>query len=268
MPALISRREHFDVVGSTNDVVRGWLDDGTPEVCLASADEQTAGRGRDGRSWTAPAGSSVLLSLGFRPRWLPAEHVWQLGAIVSVAMAEAAEATIDEPPGTVRLKWPNDLVAVRDGTIRKLAGVLGESDGLGTDDPRAVIGIGLNVDWSPDDVPAELAGSMASLRDIAGGPIDRDALVEAFLARLASIIQDVRSTGFEPDGWVRRQVTTGRMIDLVAPDRTVATVHAVGVDPEGGALLVDDPGAPDGVRHVLVGDIEHVRLAAPDRVGV
>jgi BirA family biotin operon repressor/biotin-[acetyl-CoA-carboxylase] ligase len=267
MPALISRREHFDVVASTNDVVRGWLDDGTPEVCMASADEQTAGRGRDGRSWTAPAGSSVLLSLGFRPRWLSAEHVWQLGAIVSVAMADAADAAIGSP-GTVRLKWPNDLVAIHGGTIRKMAGVLGESDGLGTDDPRAVIGIGLNVDWSTDDIPADLAGSMASLRGIAGRPIDRDALVEAFLARLASMIQATRSIGFEPGEWVRRQVTTGRMIDLVAPDRTVATVRAAGVDPEGGALLVDDPGAPDGVRHVLVGDIEHVRLATPVRVGV
>ena len=66
-PPFIARRERFAVVGSTNDVVREWLAGGTPEVCLAVADEQTAGRGREGRTWTAPAGGALLLSLGFRP---------------------------------------------------------------------------------------------------------------------------------------------------------------------------------------------------------
>ena len=64
---------------------------------------------------------------------------------------------------------------------RKLAGVLGETDGLGTDDPRAVVGIGINADWAPDDFPPELAGDMTSLRAIADGRrIDTAALLEAF----------------------------------------------------------------------------------------
>ena len=61
MADLLARRERFAVVGSTNDVVRGWLADGTPEVCLAVADEQTAGRGREGRTWQAPPGGALLL---------------------------------------------------------------------------------------------------------------------------------------------------------------------------------------------------------------
>jgi hypothetical protein len=90
-PPFLSRQERFAVVGSTNDVVRGWLAEGTPEVCLAVADEQTAGRGRNGRSWQAPPGAALLLSLGFRPDWLEPEQVWRLATTVSLAMADAAE---------------------------------------------------------------------------------------------------------------------------------------------------------------------------------
>ena len=75
MTEFIARQERFAVVGSTNDVVRGWLAEGTPEVCLAVADEQTAGRGREGRTWVAPAGGALLLSLGFRPTWLAPDQV-------------------------------------------------------------------------------------------------------------------------------------------------------------------------------------------------
>ena len=67
MTEFLARRERFARVGSTNDVVRDWLAAGTPEVCLAVADEQTAGRGREGRTWVAPPGAALLLSLGFRP---------------------------------------------------------------------------------------------------------------------------------------------------------------------------------------------------------
>ncbi len=103
MTGFLARQERFAVVGSTNDVVRDWLAAGTPEVCLAVADEQTAGRGREGRTWVAPAGGALLLSLGFRPTWLAPERVWRLAATASLAMAEAAERRRratggDDPP--------------------------------------------------------------------------------------------------------------------------------------------------------------------------
>ena len=88
---VIRRQERFASVGSTNDVVRSWLAAGEPEICLAVADEQTAGRGRNGRIWTAPAGVGLLLSLGFRPNWLAPDRVWRLAATVSLAMAHASE---------------------------------------------------------------------------------------------------------------------------------------------------------------------------------
>ena len=81
----LSRFERFDVVGSTNDVVAGWLREGTPEVCVAIADVQSAGRGREGRTWQAPPGAALLCSVGFRPDWLAPSHLWRLSAIASLA---------------------------------------------------------------------------------------------------------------------------------------------------------------------------------------
>jgi BirA family transcriptional regulator, biotin operon repressor / biotin---[acetyl-CoA-carboxylase] ligase len=256
---LIARRERFAVAGSTNDVVRGWLADGTPEVCLAIADEQTAGRGRDGRTWTAPRGAAVLLSLGFRPTWLAPDRVWQLAATVSLAMADACADAIGFSEGVVRLKWPNDLVIAAHGGVLKLAGVLGESDGLGTDDPRVVVGIGVNGDWAQDEFPPELAATMTSLRALAGVVVDHEALLNEFLANLEPSIEQLREGRFDSSAWAGRQVTNGVDVELIEPDGRTTIVPAMGVDAETGALIVED--ATRGPRQVLVGEIRHVRLA-------
>lgn len=261
LPFLV-RHEAFDRVASTNDVVRDWLADGTPEVCLATTDEQTAGRGREGRTWSAPAGTALLLSLGFRPGWLEADRVWRLAAVASLAMADAAEAVAGMRPGTIRLKWPNDLVIETAAAgPRKVAGVLGETEGLGTPEPRAVIGLGINVDWPAAAFPPDLAGAMTSLRDASGDrPVDRDALLTAFLGRLEAAIVALREGIFAAGAWEGRQLTTGRRIRLEGPVGG-ESVLAVGVDPASGALLVEDPGAAGSPRCVFVGEVVHVRLA-------
>ena len=276
MTEFLARQEHFAIVASTNDVVRGWLAEGTPEVCLAVADEQSAGRGREGRTWTAPAGAALLLSLGFRPTWLEPDRAWRLAATASLAMADAAEEVAGLPDGAIRLKWPNDLVVETVGAlvphaperpteVRKLAGILGETEGLGTADPRVVIGLGTNTDWPESAFPSDLADAMTSLRAASGGrPIDHGALLDAFLGRLEFRIAALRAGRFDVADWVARQLTTGREVVLTEPDGTARTVRAVGVDVGGGALLVDDPTAPDGERHVLIGEVRRVRLAGPD----
>jgi BirA family transcriptional regulator, biotin operon repressor / biotin---[acetyl-CoA-carboxylase] ligase len=263
MDRFLARSQRFDVVGSTNDVVRDWLADGTPEVCLVIADEQTAGRGREGRSWVAPAGAGLLLSLGFRPSWLAPEQVWRLAAVVSLAMADAAEEVAGLPERTIRLKWPNDLVLEPPGAgVRKLAGVLGETTGLGTRDPRAIIGVGLNVDWPAAAFPPELADTMTSLREASRGrAVDPIALAAAFTERLRGRVGSLRGGRFDAAAWAGRQLTTGRAIRIDQPDGAAWTGLAVGVDPTTGALIVEDADVPAGVRHVLVGEVGHVRLA-------
>jgi BirA family biotin operon repressor/biotin-[acetyl-CoA-carboxylase] ligase len=259
--AAFSRVERFGQVGSTNDVVRSWLAAGTPEIAVASAAEQTAGRGRAGRTWLAPADSSLLVSVGYRPTYLLPEETWRLGAVTSLAMAEAAEQVAELPAGTIRLKWPNDLVVEDAGGIRKIGGVLGETDGLGTDDVRAVVGVGFNVDWGDQPIPPELVGSMASLATAVGRPLTAPDLLDAFLGRLEATAGALRRGAFGIDDWTARQVTTGRSIVLELPGGERASARAEGVDPDSGALLVATAAASTGVRPIHAAEVVHVRLA-------
>jgi BirA family biotin operon repressor/biotin-[acetyl-CoA-carboxylase] ligase len=259
---FLARQEHFAVVASTNDIVRGWLAAGEPEVCLAVADEQSAGRGREGRTWSAPAGRALLMSLGFRPTWLAPDRVWRLAAVTSLAMADAAEAVADVPAGSVRLKWPNDLVLdVESVGLRKLAGVLGETDGLGGDDPLAVIGIGINADWPASEFPQELADTMTSLHEASGGrSIDPTHLLEAFLSRLETRIDALRGGQFDAADWLERQLITGQTIRLVGHGGDEEIVRALRSDLDTGALIVADDRATSGERAVVSGEIRHVRV--------
>jgi BirA family biotin operon repressor/biotin-[acetyl-CoA-carboxylase] ligase len=250
------------------------LTEGTPEVCLAVADEQTAGRGRAGRAWVAPSGAALLLSLGFRPSYLEPDRVWRLAAVLALAMIDASEDVAGLPAGMLKLKWPNDIVVedpaggVPAGGLRKLAGILGEGGGAGTADPVAVIGIGTNVDWPRDQFPAELVDSMTSLREASRGrPVSADELLEAFLSHLEPRLIGLRDGHFDVAGWHDRQVTTGRVVRIDMPDGSSEVVRAVGVDGASGALLVagadaDEAGAAE--RELLVGEVIHVRLVGPD----
>jgi BirA family biotin operon repressor/biotin-[acetyl-CoA-carboxylase] ligase len=274
---FIARQERFAQVDSTQDVVRAWLAAGTPEICLAVADEQAAGRGRSGRTWVAPAGRALLLSLGFRPTWLAPEHAWRLAATVSLAMADAAEDTAGLRDRAIRLKWPNDLVVEDDlpgeqgtgfggGAIRKLGGVLGETDGLGTEAPQVVVGIGINADWAATDFPADLAATMTSLREASGGrPISLAFLLDGFLSRLEARVEALRAGRFDVGDWVARQLTTGRLVRLEGHGPVTEERLAVGVDPASGALLVADDTVPGGERAVHAGEVTRIRLADASR---
>ena len=253
---FLSRQEPFAVVGSTNDVVRGWLAEGTQEVALGVADEQAQGRGREGRSWTAPRGAGLLLSLGFRPTWLAPDRAWRIAATASLAMAEAAEAITDLPNGTIRLKWPNDLVIDAPEGWLKLGGVLGETEGLGTGDPRVVVGMGINADWAKAEFPADIAAGMTSLREASEGHrTTPDDLLNAFLPRLETGIDALRAGVFLAGEWQARQATTGREVRLELPNGAPEEVLAIGVDPDTGALVLEDG------RRVLSAEVRHVRAA-------
>ncbi len=258
---FVSRLERFASVPSTQPIIRGWLDAGTPEVAIAVADEQTAGRGRLGRAWTAPAGAALLASAGFRPADLPAGQAWRLAATLSLAMLDAAEDVAGLRDGTLGLKWPNDIVADGpDGLLRKVAGVLGEAS---LDDDRvrtAVVGIGVNADWPAELFPADLAPSMTSLRELSGGrPIDRDALLDAWLDRLEPRYEALRLGRFDAGGWSTRQRTTGHTVEVDGAQGRV-TAEAVGVDPETGALVLT--GQDGAVRRIDTGDVTRCRVVA------
>jgi BirA family biotin operon repressor/biotin-[acetyl-CoA-carboxylase] ligase len=234
-----SRIEHFRAVDSTQRVVREWLAQGEPEVCVAVAAYQTAGRGRNDREWVAPPGAALLLSVGFRPENLEPAHAWRLPAIVALAMRDAAEAVAGLKDGTLWLKWPNDIVAdAHDGGIRKVAGVLGESVASGDRVESAVVGIGINTDWKMTDFPWAIAPNMNSLRELSGKrPIDNDQLLEAFIDRLEPRYEALKRGTFDAGGWSAAQRTTDRTV-VVEVEGGSVTGKGEGVDPESGALLV------------------------------
>src|SRR5688572_16226387 len=129
--------------GSTNDDLLADAADGAPDGTVLVADHQRSGHGRRGRSWEAPASSSLLVSILLRPDLAP-EDLHLLTTAVGVAAAEA----VDEELGiTVGLKWPNDLVATTAEGERKLGGILAEASWDGDRLAAVVVGLGLNVAW-------------------------------------------------------------------------------------------------------------------------
>ena len=162
-----------------------------------------------------------------------------------------------------------DAVGPQDGAgdVLKVGGLLGETVGLGSADPRAIVGIGVNTDWRAVDFPPELVGRMTSLREAGGDrPIDTPGLVDAFVAGLEARAHALRDGRFDVAGWVARQLTNGRSVRLEAPGGGTTTVRALGVDPDTGGLIVADESVAGGRRTVLTGEIVHLRLDQP--VGV
>lgn len=142
-------RRHFRRTGSTNERARELVEAGAPSGTVVTAAEQTAGRGRRGRSWAAPAGKALLYSAILRP--LDARH-GMLPVAAPLAVAEAVEAVA---PERCEVKWPNDVWIAR----RKVAGVLIEA----RPPEWAVIGVGLNVSIEEGELPADLRWPATSI---------------------------------------------------------------------------------------------------------
>jgi BirA family biotin operon repressor/biotin-[acetyl-CoA-carboxylase] ligase len=221
---------------------------------VAVADRQTAGRGRLDRSWEAPPGSALLVSVLLRPDLLPT-HVHS----TTMATAIAASDACDEVAGFRPLvKWPNDLV-VRDGSVvedRKLGGLLAEAELKGDAVDAVVVGMGLNVNW--DKPPPGLEDIAIAASEVAGRAVDREALLQHFLDRF----EEHYSALVEPGGWRgtllnyrRLSSTLGRDVRVELPDE-VFTGRAMEVTGEG-HLLVKTPSGE--VRRVPAGDVVHLR---------
>jgi BirA family biotin operon repressor/biotin-[acetyl-CoA-carboxylase] ligase len=261
-PRFVSRLERFGRVASTQDIVRGWLADGTGEVCVAVADEQSAGRGRLDRSWRDRPGRALLVSAGFRPRALPMARAWRLPAVAAMAMLDEMTSRLGPDADRLALKWPNDIVAVHEGRVRKVAGVLAAGVAEERRLASAVVGIGVNVDWPGDEFPPDLADAMWSLREASGGRhVDRDGLLAGWLTRLGPAYDSLTRGRFDAPRWASAQVTTGAEVEVDGGGVCVRGT-ATGVDGVTGALLLRTA-AGEAPRRVSLGEVVRCRVGRP-----
>jgi BirA family biotin operon repressor/biotin-[acetyl-CoA-carboxylase] ligase len=209
-------RVHHRATDSTNERARELASAGAPHGTLVTADEQSAGRGRQGRTWVAPPGSAILMSLVVRDFGEQA----LLPLAVPVAVCEAVESLAGV---TTRIKWPNDVWI--DG--RKLAGILVEGR---PQEGWAVVGIGLNVSTTEAELPEELRETATSLA-IEGADVEREdvlhRLLEALDARLTAPARQIL------DAWRERDALRGARVRWRDGEGTAAGIS------ESGALIVE-----------------------------
>lgn len=201
-------------VGSTQDVLRAWAEEGAPEGALVLAEVQERGRGRRGRPWESRPGGSLTFSLLLRPS-LPLPALGLLPLLAGLALVEAV--------GVGGLKWPNDLLA-QDG--RKLAGVLLEAKAEGEEVAYALLGVGVNVAWAPEGA--------AFLQEFA--PLSRREVLEGFLLRLEALLPLLETPEALLDRYRQASYTLGRRV-RVRTGRGVVEGLAEDVLPDGSLLV-------------------------------
>ena len=247
----------LDVVqrtGSTNADLVARAEAGTAaEGAVVVAEEQTAGRGRLDRSWTAPARSGLIFSVLLRPQEVPVARWGWLPLLTGVAVATALSraAGVD-----TALKWPNDLLVTVGGEERKAGGILAERAGDGV-----VVGVGINVTLRADELPVPQAGSLV-LADAVN--TDRDPLLRAVLRALEDWYGRWRAAGGDPaacglqETYAAGCATLGRRVRAELPGDRSLVGEAVAVDGDGRLVLATDTGEREPVG---AGDIVHLRPA-------
>ncbi|MCU1374797.1 MAG: birA, biotin-(acetyl-CoA-carboxylase) ligase [Actinomycetia bacterium] len=242
---MLGPAEILDEIDSTNAELRRRAAAGAPAGLVLVARHQTAGRGRRDRSWEAPPGSSLLVSVLLRPT-LEVEdlHLCTVTAGLAALRACAAEGEVG-----ASLKWPNDVVVDGPDGARKLAGLLAESVVEGNRVAALVVGMGLNVNW-----PAEVPGGGVALNQLLGRAVDGDGLLRRWVEAFGSLVAGLATA----EG--RDQVRDAHRAACSTIGRRVR-VEATGGPVEGVAEAIDHAGhlvLSDG-RTFAVGDVVHVR---------
>jgi len=243
--------EVVESTGSTNADLLARAQQGEAEGTVLAAEEQRAGRGRMGRTWTAPPRAALTFSLLLKPAVPPARLGW-LPLLTGVAVA-AAVTTVTGVE--TRLKWPNDLLAAD----AKLAGILAEAAG-----DAVVVGIGLNVSTEPAEFPNPRPGALPaiSLRAAGATALNREDILLAILDGFERWYRAWQQAGGDPDRsglrpeYTRLSATIGRTVRAELPGGQALSGPAVGVDSDGRLLVRLSSGSEVAVA---AGDVVHLR---------
>ena len=226
---------YFDQVGSTNDEALAWAAQGAPDFSLVVADEQTSGRGRQGRWWHTPPDAALAFSLVLAPSLAARKKNFpRLTALGALAVIEG----LNHLTGlTGQIKWPNDVLL--DG--KKVAGILAESSWLGDSPQNFVLGIGINI--APEAVPPpnRISFPATSLETIFGQTVDRWALLRAVLQAVYSWRSAVHSPAFLT-AWETSLAYRGAEVRIEQGGGSFTGILH-GLDSDGGLVLIGPDGA-------------------------
>jgi BirA family biotin operon repressor/biotin-[acetyl-CoA-carboxylase] ligase len=241
----------LDETGSTNADLLAAAAAGAPDRAVLTTEHQAAGRGRMTRSWVAPAGTGIAVSVLLRPAGVPPSRFGWLPLLAGLAVLDTVRALGVPSAG---LKWPNDCLV---GTPpRKVAGILAEV--ADQDRPAVVLGVGLNVTATPPDTP-----TATCLAD-EGGTTDRTEVLTTLLLRLAEREARWRECRGDPEESRLRAdyrdgcASLGSQVRVDLPGGGALVGIAEDVDRDGRLLLLDGEGRR---RAVAAGDVVHVRPA-------
>lgn len=245
--------EVVEETGSTNRDLLDAASEGAPEGRVLVTDHQTAGRGRQGRTWHDQPGSSLLCSVLLRP-----DPAW--ASLIPLATGLAVVAGVASTAGvTPVLKWPNDVLVQTgpSGTIpneRKLCGILAEATGS-ADALVVVVGFGMNLRL-PADLPPDIADRSVDLASLTDHPFDRLGVLESVLIALEDRLAQLEQGGIDAllEEYRARCASLGRRVRFETP-RGPLQGTVVDID-RSGALVLEDPA---GIRHVLTaGEAHHL----------
>lgn len=200
--AIARRLIYLTSTTSTQDIARREAEDGAVHGTAVIAEEQTAGRGRLGRSWVSPAGKNIYVTLLLRPELA---RLRVLGMTAPLAVVRAVESVTGLAP---TLKWPNDVLL----SGRKLAGVLVDSELSGSAVKYALLGIGVNVNF---DIPegSEIAPIATSLKREVGSEVSREDVLAALLNEFEQLYLQTPPQVIR-DAWRQRLETLGREVKV------------------------------------------------------
>lgn len=231
---------HFAVqTDSTNELGKRLAREGAPHGTLAVAEFQTAGKGRSGRSWTAPAGTSVMMSLVLRPTFSP-DMAPMLTLVMGLSVAQAVIRLGME----ASIKWPNDAVVSR----KKICGILTEMNLEGSRIREVVIGVGINV--NVEAMPEELSDKATSLLLESGRSFDRSLVAALVLERFEKNYDRFLQTGdlsLLLEEYNSLLANRGRPVRVLDPKEPWEGT-ALGISEKGELLVRREDGSVDRVR--------------------
>ena len=242
---LVGKVHYFPQIDSTNSHASRLAAQGAPEGEIVLADTQSQGRGRLGRRWVSPPQANLYLSIILRPRLAPV-HAPQITLMAAVALADTIGSFVSARPA---IKWPNDILLQG----KKVAGILTELSCAGDCVDFVILGMGVNINFLPNEMPADIRERATSLFAVMQEKVSREAVLRRLIHDLDRCYGELEEFGFDAlaPRWEAYFGFRGRRVRIELLDQ-VLLGRAKGIDRDGALIIESDDG---GLQRVLAGDV-------------